>query len=187
MVARLTPDQKVACSIHVGFKSPNYIRPIIFYFCFSIPSPGDRFAVRQFRHSPPGLSQITKARSGNQTRAKPYRGSHGSDQRRGSPELRGRGGGLLPRRAAPPRTRRRCHQPRRLRRPPHPLRRDRRRARGGGLRHLRRHHGAPGAAVRALHRQFQLRPARGRVHRIFSQGWLRRHLHPSPWEQAALL
>ncbi|KAF7816670.1 pentatricopeptide repeat-containing protein [Senna tora] len=22
MVARLTPDQKVACSIHVGFKSP---------------------------------------------------------------------------------------------------------------------------------------------------------------------
>ncbi|CAA7041063.1 unnamed protein product [Microthlaspi erraticum] len=27
MVARLTPDQKVACSIHVGFKIPNiYIR-----------------------------------------------------------------------------------------------------------------------------------------------------------------
>ena len=24
MVARLTPDQKVACSIHVGFKPPNY-------------------------------------------------------------------------------------------------------------------------------------------------------------------
>jgi hypothetical protein len=44
--------------------------------------------------------------------------------------------------------------------------RHRRRARGGGLRHLRRHHGAPGAAVRALHRQLQLRPARGRVHRV---------------------
>ncbi|XP_024313272.1 uncharacterized protein LOC112269951 isoform X1 [Brachypodium distachyon] len=35
-------------------------------------------------------------------------------------------------------------------------------------------------ALRALHRQFQFRPARGRVHRIFSQGWLRSHLHPSP-------
>lgn len=46
--------------------------------------------------------------------------------------------------------------------------RERRRgeARRGGLRHLRRHDGAPGAAVRALHRQLQLRPARGRVHRV---------------------
>ncbi|CAA7395708.1 unnamed protein product [Spirodela intermedia] len=24
MVARLTPDQKVACSIHVGFKTPDH-------------------------------------------------------------------------------------------------------------------------------------------------------------------
>jgi hypothetical protein len=35
MVARLTPDQKVACSIHVGFKPPN--KPDLFNFfpfCF---------------------------------------------------------------------------------------------------------------------------------------------------------
>ncbi|PNT61219.1 hypothetical protein BRADI_5g12212v3 [Brachypodium distachyon] len=33
MVARLTPDQKVACSIHVGFNTPNLIR-ISFVFQF---------------------------------------------------------------------------------------------------------------------------------------------------------
>lgn len=45
-------------------------------------------------------------------------------------------------------------------------RRRRGEARRGGLRHLRRHDGAPGAAVRAIHRQLQLRPERGRVHRV---------------------
>ena len=29
MVARLTPDQKVACSIHVGFNTPNN-NPVLF-------------------------------------------------------------------------------------------------------------------------------------------------------------
>ncbi|KAL3614986.1 hypothetical protein CASFOL_040647 [Castilleja foliolosa] len=33
MVARLTPDQKVACSIHVGFKTPNQA-DYSFYFLF---------------------------------------------------------------------------------------------------------------------------------------------------------
>ena len=33
MVARLTPDQKVACSIHVGFKTPNHVRiPFLLFF-----------------------------------------------------------------------------------------------------------------------------------------------------------
>ncbi|OMO90881.1 hypothetical protein COLO4_18811 [Corchorus olitorius] len=33
MVARLTPDQKVACSIHVGFKSQN-VGTLEFFFPF---------------------------------------------------------------------------------------------------------------------------------------------------------
>ncbi|CAA7390682.1 unnamed protein product [Spirodela intermedia] len=37
MVARLTPDQKVACSIHVGFKSPDPIP-----FCSLDLPPGTR-------------------------------------------------------------------------------------------------------------------------------------------------
>ncbi|GLT91148.1 hypothetical protein SLE2022_090500 [Rubroshorea leprosula] len=35
MVARLTPDQKVACSIHVGFKTPILPDPSFFHFCIS--------------------------------------------------------------------------------------------------------------------------------------------------------
>ncbi|KAJ0040816.1 hypothetical protein Pint_28122 [Pistacia integerrima] len=31
MVARLTPDQKVACSIHVGFSSPFLLDKRIFF------------------------------------------------------------------------------------------------------------------------------------------------------------
>ncbi|GLT34665.1 hypothetical protein SLA2020_091680 [Shorea laevis] len=37
MVARLTPDQKVACSIHVGFKIPIQPDPSFFHFCVSVP------------------------------------------------------------------------------------------------------------------------------------------------------
>jgi hypothetical protein len=37
------------------------------------------------------------------------------------------------------------------------------------VRHLRRHDSAPGAALRALHRQFQLRPAGGGIHRVRMQ------------------
>jgi hypothetical protein len=33
MVARLTPDQKVACSIHVGFNTP-ILHPDSFFFRF---------------------------------------------------------------------------------------------------------------------------------------------------------
>ena len=37
MVARLTPDQKVACSIHVGFKSPElYIPEYLFFDMFLV-------------------------------------------------------------------------------------------------------------------------------------------------------
>ncbi|CAL9019151.1 unnamed protein product [Prunus brigantina] len=36
MVARLTPDQKVACSIHVGFKSYDPLE--IYNFCIKIAS-----------------------------------------------------------------------------------------------------------------------------------------------------
>jgi hypothetical protein len=46
------------------------------------------------------------------------------------------------------------------------------RARRGDLHHLRRHHGAPGAALRALHRQLRLRPAGGGRHRV--------HTHTAP-------
>ena len=34
MVARLTPDQKVACSIHVGFKPPNKPDSFLFFALF---------------------------------------------------------------------------------------------------------------------------------------------------------
>ncbi|KAF8027331.1 hypothetical protein BT93_E0283 [Corymbia citriodora subsp. variegata] len=46
MVARLTPDQKVACSIHVGFKSPEtvgYPQRINFYFSFFFPNAFSHF------------------------------------------------------------------------------------------------------------------------------------------------
>lgn len=36
MVARLTPDQKVACSIHVGFNTPNYYPSKVFTFRVSV-------------------------------------------------------------------------------------------------------------------------------------------------------
>ena len=36
MVARLTPDQKVACSIHVGFNPPNY--PPEYFTVFDVTS-----------------------------------------------------------------------------------------------------------------------------------------------------
>ena len=49
-----------------------------------------------------------------------------------------------------------------------------RRRRQGDLHHLRRHHGAPGAALRALHRQLRLRPAGGGRHRVHT------HTHPAP-------
>jgi hypothetical protein len=44
--------------------------------------------------------------------------------------------------------------------------RRRRRAAAHRLRHVGRDHGAAGAAMRALHRQLQLRPPRRRVHRV---------------------
>ncbi|CAA6672381.1 unnamed protein product [Spirodela intermedia] len=38
MVARLTPDQKVACSIHVGFNAPGQPIPtILFVSLFLLP------------------------------------------------------------------------------------------------------------------------------------------------------
>ena len=39
MVARLTPDQKVACSIDVGFKNPEKLILIFFFFLFTNPTP----------------------------------------------------------------------------------------------------------------------------------------------------
>ncbi|OMP08204.1 hypothetical protein COLO4_06681 [Corchorus olitorius] len=39
MVARLTPDQKVACSIHVGFKSPIPNGFNFFHFSFHLLVP----------------------------------------------------------------------------------------------------------------------------------------------------
>ena len=37
MVARLTPDQKVACSIHVGFNTPILIRNFYLFFVDARP------------------------------------------------------------------------------------------------------------------------------------------------------
>ncbi|CAA6655426.1 unnamed protein product [Spirodela intermedia] len=44
MVARLTPDQKVACSIHVGFKSQ--IRfPFAVWICHLEPDPSGPLSI----------------------------------------------------------------------------------------------------------------------------------------------
>ena len=59
MVARLTPDQKVACSIHVGFKPPNLVRIIFLFF--------EPFILRhlsQLSHGPANKVSFWTERSG---------------------------------------------------------------------------------------------------------------------------